>query len=157
MAERRSREEGALFAGLLAEGMVLALGRAHRSESLTARDKRAITKARDLFARMASTDVVLLGSQGSRMLDDGSYFDALEVVEVEANGGSIEERANRYADVLTKLLNDADRTPEDDNDIQTLRNLFSELGETVLARSTEAARAPQDVTWRPTRQATSHF
>jgi len=157
MIERKSREEGALSAGLLAEKMVLALGRVLRSDPLTDEDKRVLASARDLFETMTSRDVLVFGPRASRMLDDGSYFDALEVVEVQANGDELEERLNRYAELLKKLADGHDPTNAEQDDVRSLRELFTEVGETTLARANEASRAPEDATWRPTKQATSLF
>jgi hypothetical protein len=159
MIERRNRDEGSLSAGLLAERMVLALGRVLREnleDPVTDEDKMVLAKARDIFQTMASRDVLVFGPRASRMLDDGSYFDALDVVELEA-GDEVEERATKYAEVLDKLVNGIGPTEAEKDDVRSLRRLFLEMGETTLARMNEASRAPQDVTWRPTKQPTLYF
>jgi hypothetical protein len=136
--------------------MVLALGRVLRSEPLTADDVRVLTQARDLFETMTSQDVLVFGPRASRMLDDGSYFDALQVVELQTSGIALEERLNRYAEVLRKLADGVNPVEADHEVIAALRALFSTVGEKTLARAYEASRAPEDVTWLSTKQAILH-
>lgn len=157
MFEQRTREGSTLSAGLLAEKMVLALGRVLRTEPLTEDDKRVLRQARDLFQTMASQDVLIFGSGGRRMLDDGSYFEALQVVELQSEGAELGERLSNYADVLQKLADGVPLSTEEQDVVRSLRTLFSQVGEATLARAYEASRAPEDSAWLPTKQATLSF
>src|SRR6266404_527154 len=106
MLEWRRTDEGALSAGLLAEKMVLALGRVLRGEALIDADRHVLAQARDLFEAMVSQDVFVSSSGTRRMLDNGSYLDALQVVELQTTGGALEERLREYADVLRRIADD---------------------------------------------------
>jgi hypothetical protein len=157
MLEWRRTDEGALSAGLLAEKMVLALGRVLRGEELNSGDRQVLAQARDLFEAMVSNDVFVTNSGTLRMLDDGSYFDALHVVELQTSQGGLEERLREYADILRRIAEGAQLSDDDQQLVSALRGLFSTMGEKTLARAYEASRTTEDVTWRPTRQAISHF
>jgi hypothetical protein len=158
MLEARSREGGSLSAGLLAERMVLTLGRVLRGEDLKDSERAVLRDSHELFAAMTSHDVFVVSPSASRMLDEGSYFDALQVVERQAADHPLEELLDRYTGVLAKLgAGDALADERERATVESLRSLFVIVGERSLARAYEASRAPEEVTWRLTKQASLHF
>src|SRR5438874_1346627 len=143
-----------LSLGLLAERMVLALGRAVRGEDPVGSDETVLKAARDLFHLMRSDDLIVAGrGPAARMFNDASYYDALHVVESEANGEGAEQVAEEYEALLTKVL-DRSVGENDLDDLKTLRRVFSEVGEMTLARAYDASRASEDMTWHPARPPT---
>jgi hypothetical protein len=150
MQDRHKSHEmaGVLSLGLLSERMVLALGRVGRSEELTEEDRQAIQRATELFELMTTRDVIVVGATVNRMLSDASYIDALEALQGQTDGGDIEDYAERYSELLRKVL--AGEAGEDERaELEALRNLFVEVGLTTLSRANEISRTRQESPWLP--------
>jgi hypothetical protein len=154
---RRDELEGTLALGRLAEQMVFTLGRVVRSDPLEAEDRPVLEAARRLFELMADEDVVVVDVAGDRMLNDESYLDALHVVEHQADGEGVEQHARRNAELLTKVANDEPVSDDERGELAAIRELFSEVGETTLARASELSRPHQEPSWQLMRQAISRF
>ena len=158
MIERRSGEElsGVLSLGLLAEGAVMALGRVIRSEPLRYEDLRVVADARRLFELMATEDVLVVETLEDQMLTDESSLDALRVVELQ-EGDGLHDRAQRYVELLQKVIDGSIEEKEERSELESLRALFVEVGEATLSRANELSRAYQEPSWRPAYPATSRF
>jgi hypothetical protein len=155
--ERPTGDEltGVLSLGLLAESAVMALGRAIRSEPLRDEDVRALEQAQQLFALMATQDVVVVDAFDNTMLTDESYLDAVRVVELREDDGELQERAARYVELIRSAL-DGDVAGIED-ELANLRELFAAVGEATLTRANEISRASQESSWRPAHQLISRF
>lgn len=156
MLDRRRRDEleGVFALGRLAEQMVFTLGRIVRQEDLLPDDEAVLEAARQLFKLMATEDVIVINVAGSRMINDDSYLDALQVFE--RTGEDVEAQANRYVDLLAKAAN-GPVTQEEREELSALRELFAEVGETTLARANDLSRPRQEPSWQLMRPATLRF
>jgi hypothetical protein len=157
--DRRRRDElgGALALGRLAEEMVFTLGRVLRSEALRPDDARVLEMGQKLFELMAAEQVVVVDGSDDRMLSNDSYFDALHVVEHQTQGRDVEEQARRYAELLHKIANNESLSDDELAQLASMRELFSEVGETTLAHASELSRPRQEPSWQLMRPATSRF
>jgi hypothetical protein len=105
---------------------------------------------------MTEQDVIVIDQAEDRMLNDESYLDAIRVVQLQANGGEIEEHAKRYLSLLEKAK-DGSANDEERQGLASLRELFAEVGETTLARASDLSRARQEPTWQLMRPPISSF
>ena len=157
MIDRRRYEEfgEVISLGLLAERVVLALGRAARSEPLASEDGRALETAAELFDLARQDEVLEPIAISGRMLTNASYLEALRAVQRHGNVAEVEQELRRDADRLHALAGGTSDGIEGD-EILALRERFAEIGESAVARANELRRAQQEFEWRPTPQAISH-
>jgi hypothetical protein len=154
--QRRDELEGLHTLNDLAGELVVALGSSLRDQGLSVDEREAVTKALALFELMTSDDVIAVGTSVGRMLGgERSYLDALRAVEREANGSGIEEQARVYAETLKDVLERADGREmteaarrELELKVQTLRNFFTRMSETVLTRADALSRTREESLWR---------
>lgn len=158
MMDRSTRDEleGVLSLGRLADRMVFALGRAIRGEALDVSDLPLLERAKQLFELMASEDVIVVDHHHDRMLNDASYLDALQVVELSLEGADVEDFAQRLVTLLNQVVA-GNVTDNEREALVALRELFSEVGEATLARAGELSRPRQETSWQLMRPATSRF
>lgn len=156
--EQRSQDElaGAISLGVLAERMVLALGRAVRGDNLLPNDTAVLEDAKRLFELMTESDVIVIDSLVNRMLTDESYLDALRVVRLDSGDNEIEASARRYVELLGRVLDGTIEEQERD-ELARLRNLFVHVGEKTLSRANELSRTRQESSWQPMQQPILRF
>lgn len=159
MREREEFEElsSVVALGLLAEDMVLVLGRVLRGIELGDTDKHVLRDARRLFEVRGDEDVVPTAWGHERIVADDAYRDAMRIVrerspQLDQAGRDAAEQLIALLDaVLNGTLGDGDK-----EQLVRLREIFVEVGKTMLMRSNELMRSQQETisSWRPM-QATS--
>jgi hypothetical protein len=153
MRERQHLEElsGAVSLGLLAEDMVIVIGRVMRGETLNAKDRRVLEMARALFATLGCADVILPAAGRDQMLSDDAYFDALRAVETQVPGQEAQAAAARLVELLdTVLTGDVDQVAA--HELHALRAVFIDVGKATLMRANDLSRSRQEpYPWRPMR------
>jgi hypothetical protein len=156
MMDRRRRAdlEGAQALGRLSDEMVFSLGRAVREPNGLADDDLAsFAHAAELFELLASDDKAVPDRPDGMMFSAGGYLDALHVVQDRADEGQIEEYAGRLAQVLRNVIAHRSVSDEDGPVLESLRDLFAEVGEATLSRAGDLS-LPREAHWpTPLRQA----
>jgi hypothetical protein len=152
MRERQEVEElsATVSLGLLAEDMILVIGRASRHEELRERDRRVLEAARNLFRLLGSDNITLRTPGADQMLSDTGYLDALRAMESRAGDGDAQEVAAGLVELIELVLR-GDATDEHTEPLLRLRGIFVEVGKATLMRSNELGRTQQESrAWRPT-------
>jgi hypothetical protein len=159
--ERQQFEElsSVVAVGLLAEDMVLVIGRVLRDihGELRARDRRVVEDARRLFVALSEQTTLPTGAGRERMIVDDAYRDTIRILRdrVTAVDSDTREAAARLVRLLDAVLEGA-VTDAEVEELMRLREVFVEVGKTMLTRSNELMRSRQETItgWRPM-QATS--
>ena len=156
MIDRRRRTdlEGVQALGRLADEMVFSLGRAMRSgeQGLDEADLSVLGRAAQLFELLAGNDETIPDQLGGMMFDPRGYLNVLQVVQHRAQGDQLEDYARRVTELLYAVIERRSVAPEETEALERLRALFTEVGETTLARAGELS-LPQESHWPPLRQA----
>jgi hypothetical protein len=159
MREREQFEElsSVVALGLLAEDMVLVVGRVLRGIDIVDRDRHVLRDARRLFEVLTEETVVPTTWMRERMVADDAYRDAMRIVRERAL--TIDQSEREAAAELVALLDavlDGTLGNEQGEQLVRLREIFVEVGKTMLMRSNELMRSRQETisSWRPM-QATS--
>lgn len=141
MSDRHQLEEvtGAVSLGVLAEEMVLAVGRLRREEQLTQEDLRTIEAGQRLLEELSSAVPGVLSPGGTRHMDtEAAILDVYRAVRLRAPEEPAREFLARLAKPLARatqgdrMLSDQERAllPE-------IQALFTQIGELSLARTNE--------------------
>lgn len=149
---RRNELEGVQELGRLSDEMVFSLGRAMRAPALTTDDLAVFERAASLFDLLASDDVTVPDRTEGMMLSTGGFLDAMHVVAVRAGGDELEAYARRLAELLRGIIDRGRVSAEEEPQLQSLRDLFAEVGEATLSRASELS-LPRETHWPPMRQA----
>jgi hypothetical protein len=159
MLDRRRRAdlEGAQALGRLADEMVFSLGRAVREgdAGVTDADLAVFDRAAQLFECLVNEDDALPEHSNEMMFDSSGYLDALQVVQQHADGDQdvFEEYAHRLIALLREVIERRAVAGADEKLLlESLRDLFAEVGEATLSRAGELS-LPQEQHWLTLRQA----
>jgi hypothetical protein len=159
MRDREEFEElsSVVALGLLAEDMVLIIGRVIRGAELGDEDRDVVRDVRRLFEMSVEEGVVPVAWGETRIVSDDAYRDALRIVrerspQLDQAG---RDAAQQLIDLLDAVLNGT-VSEEQGEQLVRLREIFVEVGKTMLMRSNELMRSRQETisSWRPM-QATS--
>jgi hypothetical protein len=152
MRERQQFEElsSAVALGLLAENMVLALGRVLRGDPVRDTDRPVLEDAKRLFETLGDDTIVPLNRMYDRMFADDAYRDTLRIVREQVPDQSDREIATQLAALIGSVLEGA-VDEELRVRLASLREIFVEVGKTMLLRSNELMRSEQETisSWRP--------
>jgi hypothetical protein len=134
---------GAVGMGLLASDIVLAIGKALRSEVLSDQDEQALRGGQQVLQALSSPVADLPLSDGLSQLGGSSTLDALQAVEGEVASGSVQERAAHFAEQLGAVIG-GDPVDQHRDELAQIRMLFSRIGDVEVARASGLSRPTQD-------------
>lgn len=138
MRDRQQLEEltGTISLGLLAEELVLAAGRALRSETLGDRELQTLETGHQLLERLGRVTFGVVPPPSTRRMDtDEAYLDAFRAVRLQAPGEPAQEYMRRHAAVLARVLKQENLSPDDRASLAEIQDFFARLGELTLARA----------------------
>jgi hypothetical protein len=156
MRERQQFEElsTVVALGLLAEDMVMVVGRVLRTRAadLPDRDRRIVENARRLFEALSEQSTLPTSAARERMVVDDAYRDTMRILRervMEIDQGGREAAANLV--VLLDAVLGGHVTDEQIEQLARLREVFVEVGKTMLTRSNELMRSRQETigAWPP--------
>jgi hypothetical protein len=134
--------------------MVFSLGRAVRAGfgALSDADLGSFARAAELFELLASGDDAVPERPDGLMFSGGGYLDALHIIQGRADGDQLEDYARSLARALRTIIERQSVSDEDRPVLESLRDLFAEVGEATLSRAGELS-VPQEAHWPSLRQA----
>lgn len=153
MRERQQFEEVSTVVslGLLAEDMVLVIGRVMRGDEMRERDRRVLEKAKRLLETLSSEDVVPVDLGADQMLADEAYLDALRALKLRAPEAEEQVAAAQLVALLDAVLRGELDEPMREQLLQ-LRAIFVDVGKSMLTRANDLARSRQEAyAWHPTK------
>jgi hypothetical protein len=137
--------------GLLAEGVVLALGRASRREELGSTDRDALSGASVLFGDIAANRVSITGPRGASGLPKLAYSDAIRAAEMYAPDETAQVLAARIVSLIDAVLANG-LTEQQEAEVARLREMFVALGKATLTHASQLSRERRgSYSWRPSR------
>lgn len=148
---RRTDLEGAQALGRFSDQMVFSIGRTLREGSVQQDDIRSFRSAADLFELLARDDVGVPDTVETMTFSAGGYLDALRAVQDHAEEGQLEDYAARMESLLRTVADRAEVLQEERDELESLRDLFAEVGEVTLSRAGELS-LPQEAHWPQLRQ-----
>jgi len=129
---------GAVSLGVLAEEMVLAVGKLRREESLAARDLDTITGGEQLLQRLSSDTPSVLSPVGIRhMGSEAALLDVFRAVRLRAPDQPVREFLRKLAEPLGRAARSEALQPSDRELLPEIQALFVQIGELTLARTND--------------------
>lgn len=134
---------GAVGMGLVASNVVLAIAKLTRSDPLDDRDRKALERARAVLDGFSHKGGLPL-ADGLHQLEGSSAIDALQAVELNIGGESVEDFATKLSHELTAVI--AGEPLEGHWEaLDQVKALFSAIGDAEVMRVTNISRASHDV------------
>lgn len=136
---------GAVGLGLLAGDIVIATSKLLRGADLSTSDRAALVACEALLKAMASPPSALLpGHRLGQLGSKRSAIDALRAVQLRVPPEDVQAYVKSLADAVASVLKEVAVT-EHAPDIESVRDLFSQLGEVEVSRVTAASRPMPEV------------